>query len=306
MTAASLARQVLLTIAYTDQFEYPLTLDEIELRFITTTDKVITKKMIESVIKTLINQGKLEKLDNYYFLVGKKEFVALRKQRAQWSAQKQTSVQQLVAYARFIPWVRGIAVTGSLAMNNANEDSDIDFLFVTQKNRLWLSRVLVTTLTWLLGKRRAWNIEKPNSWCCNLWLEEGSLAMPEDKHSLYTAYEICQAKWVLDKGGVRLFFYRSNSWVATDIVNYLMTMIRDAQGTENTSEPFTAAPVLRWVGRQLLTVLNFVAYSAQKLYMLPHMTRETVDLRHAFFHPRDTQQLVYTRWKHALRQSQKL
>jgi hypothetical protein len=305
MTATSLARQILLTIAYTNQFEYPLTPDEIELRLITHTDKVITRKMIEPVLKTLVKSRKLEKIGDYYFLPGNKEHVILREQRAEWSAQKQASVQQMVRLVRLIPWIRGIAVTGSLAMNNANDDSDIDFLFVTQKNRLWLSRVLVTILTWVVGKRRAWDVEKPNSWCCNLWLEEDALKMAEPKHSLYTAYEICQAKWVLDRGGVRLAFCRSNLWVAKYAVSYLMAMIRDAQGTESVNELFTAAPILRWLTRQLLTLLNLLAYGTQKLYMLPHMTRETVDLRQAFFHPRDTQQLVYTRWKHALRQSQK-
>jgi predicted nucleotidyltransferase len=39
-----------------------------------------------------------------------------------------------------------VGIGNSISMNSASEDSDIDLLIVTEKNKMWLVRILVTLI----------------------------------------------------------------------------------------------------------------------------------------------------------------
>ena len=41
------------------------------------------------------------------------------------------------------PFVRSIMVTGSLSKNCCTKDSDLDFMVITKKDRLWISKTLL-------------------------------------------------------------------------------------------------------------------------------------------------------------------
>jgi len=49
----------------------------------------------------------------------------------------------------FIKWIPGLRMVGignSVSMNSASKNSDIDLFIVTDKNRMWLVRILVTLI----------------------------------------------------------------------------------------------------------------------------------------------------------------
>lgn len=54
----------------------------------------------------------------------------------------------------FLPYVRMVAITGSLALNSTNKNSDIDMLIVAKAGHIWTTRVIVSALMHVLGKRR--------------------------------------------------------------------------------------------------------------------------------------------------------
>ncbi|MBI3495642.1 nucleotidyltransferase domain-containing protein [Candidatus Berkelbacteria bacterium] len=56
-----------------------------------------------------------------------------------------------------VPFVRKISLTGSLAEGRAHAGSDIDFFVQTARNRLYLTRFLVTALVHITGERRYGN-----------------------------------------------------------------------------------------------------------------------------------------------------
>ncbi len=82
-----------------------------------------------------------------------------------------------------LPFVRMVAVTGSLAMSNTDEGKDIDYMIVTEPGRLWLCRALSILIA------RFAKLEKV-SLCPNYLVTTNALEFKE--RSLYVAHELAQ------------------------------------------------------------------------------------------------------------------
>lgn len=281
-------RQIILTLAYCQQFEYPLSVRELWLRLLQPQKGVglISAKAFSEAVAKLVRGGLVSSQGAYLFLSGAKNLVETREKRSKTSQKKRQELSPLLWLCRWLPWVAGVAITGSLAMNNADEKADADVMIVTENNRLWLVRPMLVLFSFLFGKRRSWNKEEENSWCLNLWLERESLAISQKQRSVYTAYEVLQADWVISKDHVAAEFYQVNAW----ITQYLWTA--PVLSVPN-SWSWVPVPILT----ELLSELNKLSYLLQRWYMSAHMTKERVTLHLAFFHPRDTRNLIVTSWR---------
>lgn len=296
-----LDRELLLTVCYSAQFSYPLTISELVLRRLslrrprtslhrgptkTSTTQVTqdTPGQIFTSILSLIDAGLLVYQRGYLCLPGREEDIVVRVRRTQSTEQKFLEIQPLLRFLRKVPGIAGVAVTGSAAVGNAEADDDVDFMIVTNNERLWLLRPLIVFFALLYGKRRTWQREEKNSWCFNLWLERRSLQQPVSARSLYVAHEVCQAQWLLDNGGCKDEFLASNAWVARYLPSYYSWRKVAAVPYQDMRHQSPYRPILS----ELATAANWVLYFLQRIYMRPHMTRERVAPGFAFFHPRDT------------------
>jgi len=92
-------------------------------------------------------------------------------------------------YFRYIPWVLGIAICNSVAMNSAHKNSDIDLFIITKKNRLWTTRISMTLLIILLWQRKT---SHNHAWkfCLSFFVSEDSLDFSDIaiKNDIYLAY----------------------------------------------------------------------------------------------------------------------
>jgi hypothetical protein len=73
-------------------------------------------------------------------LRGREAIAETRKHRAQIAKRlwpKATRYGQIIAR---LPFVRMVAITGSLAMNNTDEGKDVDYMIITSPGRLWICR----------------------------------------------------------------------------------------------------------------------------------------------------------------------
>jgi hypothetical protein len=176
-----------------------------------------------------------------------------------------------------------VAVTGSLAMENATDKSDIDLMIVTKSGTLWTTRLLSYFLLKLLNfkVRKPFDKNEKDKLCLNVWLDESSLAWM--KRNIYTAHEIAQIVPLVNKDKTYEKLLSKNNWILSywpDSVK--IKKIKYAKST-SPSWPF------RFLEKTL--------YGIQRLYMKGKITSEVVSSDRALFHPQDWSKVVLDRLK---------
>ncbi len=200
---------ILDALAYADIFQYPMTPDEIH-RYL-----IGVKASLPEVGAALDNmetqQGIIECRDGLYTLPGRAHLVAIRHRRRQAAARLWPQAIHYGGLISHLPFVRMVAVTGSLAMNNGEPPADVDYLIVTRPGRLWLARAMVILLV-------RWAAARGCVLCPNYFLSETALALPE--RDLFTAHELVQMV-PLSGFAVYAAMRRLNGWMAGYLPNAL-------------------------------------------------------------------------------------
>ena len=216
MSPVELKKAVLSTLAYADIFDYPLKKEEI-WRFLLSD----IRYQILDVSKGLKELPEVSQKNNFYFLKEREHLVLLRKKRERWSRKKLKIAKQVARCLKLIPTIKMVAVTGALAMENSNENDDIDLLIITSKSRLWLTRLLAVLLVELIAKRRhPADKEVKDKICLNMFLDEGHLEVPKKEQDLFSSHEVCQLKVLWDKNGIYQKFLKANLWSKKFLPNW--------------------------------------------------------------------------------------
>ncbi len=210
---------------------------------------------------------------------------------AKWRA-----VAQAVSFFGWLPWIKGVWLTGALAAGVVKENDDLDFLIVTDSHRLWLTRFCLVAIGLLLNRYRSrWLPRRSNRdrWCCNIWLEPSALALPPERQTLYEARELMQAVPVYVRPGERAtLLLEHNRWArrwSANGFNQAWQRARRARSAPAFWPVFAPA----WLER----ILNGVLWRLQCRLMAKHRSREVVQPALAFFHPRDTRSWVQRRYE---------
>jgi hypothetical protein len=176
---AALERAILQTVAYADVFDYPLTADEIHRYLVGVS---ASRGAVRALLSNGNLPGALSRSGRYFSLGGRESAFETRKARA---ASATEYWRRAVRYGRSmsnLPFVRMVAVTGALAMDNM-ADGDIDYLVITEPGRLWLCRALIVGLVRVAAL-------KGTELCPNYFLSERALVLNE--RNLFTAHEVTQ------------------------------------------------------------------------------------------------------------------
>jgi predicted nucleotidyltransferase len=175
----TLPKDILATVAYYDVFDYPLTGFEVwkYLLRADTDGSEADPVALADVLKALEGEGVRRHLENFqglYFLRGRKKLVRRRLSAGKAAVSKLRRVRRLAFWLRFVPYVRMVALTGSLAMKNSGPESDWDMLIVLRPGHIWTGRTLVTGFLHLIGKRRHGSKTRDRA-CLNYWITSDSL-----------------------------------------------------------------------------------------------------------------------------------
>lgn len=206
---------ILRTLAYADVFAYPLTLEELH-RFL------ISQRTGSQSLKKILKTSKGVSLKgNYLFLKNKEKNICLRGKRKKWSRGKWLLARKVASWLRLIPWIKMVAVTGNLAMDNAEQNDDIDLLIITAKKRLWLTRLLTNfSVEIIASRRRPGDKEVKDKICLNMFLDENHLKLPIREQNLFTAHEICQLKPIWARNQLYQKFIQENLWCQKFLPNW--------------------------------------------------------------------------------------
>jgi hypothetical protein len=148
----------------------------------------------------------------------------------------------------WFPYIKGVAVSGSLSKNFAYEGGDIDFFIITAANRLWLARSFFITFYYL-----AKLIGLKDFFCLNYFIDEHALEISEK--NLYTAIEIATLKPQQGKDVFDAFFAK-NKWV----YDYLPNCNMEDMQTGSKQKPYPTR-FIQWllnnsIGNRLDDAIN--------------------------------------------------
>ena len=166
---------ILKNLAYFDVFQHPLKEGEL----------VSGENKKESItqLKTLVNQQKCYYYKSHYSL--QPAIKKLVEEREMKEKRAEHYFKKLPFFTRLIkrfPFVRGVAISGSLAKGVMHADGDIDYFIITSKNRLWICRTLLI----LFKKLVLLNSRK--YFCINYLVDEDNLEIIDK--NIFTAVEV--------------------------------------------------------------------------------------------------------------------
>ena len=175
---------------------------------------------IKSTLRFLLAEKKIILSDSFYFLPGREHLIPFRLKKEKIARDKWRRVLWIVSRLRIIPYIRLVLASGSLAINNTSELSDLDVMIVTKHGRIWLTRLFIYILLSLLGVRRK-NFEKiaPDKFCANHYITDESLEIPY--HSIYNAQTYVNLIPIYARDH-DLFkkFREKNNWVSYFVYNW--------------------------------------------------------------------------------------
>lgn len=172
---------ILRTLLYADIFDYPLTPHEIHYYLIETTAS-------RAAVQARLDHSdwlsaRLTHSNGYLTLRDRPSLAALREARRHSSAALWPPARRWAAVLGALPFVRLVAVTGALAVDNAPAGDDIDYLIVTAPGRVWLARALAVLVVRLA---RLWQV----GLCPNYVLADTALA--QKRRDLFVAHDLAQ------------------------------------------------------------------------------------------------------------------
>ena len=220
-----LSQKILTTLTYYDIMDYPMTAFEIWKYLIGSNNESLSENQekieikILDVIKELENEElkkKTEEYRGYYFLKGRRELVEKRIEKNKVAERKFNKTRKAVWFMKFVPFVRMIAVTGTLAMKNTERSSDLDLLIVLKHGHIFTGRTLVTLMTHLLGVRR-YGDKIANRVCLNFFITDQSL-----KINIKDLFSSSEYFFILPMFGYETFleFQKANDWIGEFRENY--------------------------------------------------------------------------------------
>lgn len=189
-----------------------------------------------------------------------------------------------------IPWYKMIGISGAIASNNATKDDDIDFFVITSANRIWLARFSDWIILNILHVRRnAKSRDLNNKVCINFYLSEDNLEL-KDK-DLYIANEIAR---LIPLYGIKYYvqFVKSNDWINKYLGNFWEDFCSQYSDVSSKKTLFRFF-IFDW--------MNTFLGNIQQRHMEENLTREKVTEKEIRFHPKDSKNVVLSRYKQLLR-----
>lgn len=241
----SLPKKIISTLTYYDIMDFPMTSFEIWKYLIgNQEEKEIAMADVIRELEGEKTKKHTEEYRGFYFLKGRKELVEKRLENNKISEIKFKKIRRAVVFLKFCPFVRMIAVTGTVAMKNADKKSDLDLLIAIEKGHMFCGRILVTLIAQILKKRRHKD-KITDRLCLNYFVTTDSLEI--DLKDIFSSSEY---SFAFPLFGMRYFrkFQERNKWIGNWKANFSPDKIANLKLVKDTN--FSLA--FRGLGEKIL------------------------------------------------------
>ncbi len=171
---------ILRAVLYADMFDHALSAREL-YHLLDAPD--ISQTCFEEGLQRLQEEGALLTCEGRWMLAGREGVVEVWRRRQGHSARKWRAALRYSAWIRCLPFVRMVAVTGTLAVQSAEAGDDIDLFLITVPGRVWLARAMTIAIV-------RWARLFGETLCPNYLIASDALAMAE--RNPYSARELAQ------------------------------------------------------------------------------------------------------------------
>ncbi|MCD2342091.1 B12-binding domain-containing radical SAM protein [Ideonella azotifigens] len=178
MPALDVAQQaVLRALAYRQVFDCPLSADEV-WQFLDAPG--VSLREVKTALQRLQTAGLVAGRDDLFWIAEMEDPIE------RWIAKRDRADAQMPQALQVghglmrLPFVDGVAISGSLSKRSQAEDGDFDFLIITRRRRLWLVYVML--------RLYRDNLPNPHMLCSNYVLASHKLAL--EQRDAFTAMEL--------------------------------------------------------------------------------------------------------------------
>lgn len=286
---------VLATLAYYDVFDYPLRVEEIARLLIKFKDfgpEEINLEVIKIACRQLEEQKIISSRNEYYFLFNREFIVPLRIKKEAISLSRWRRIRLVAWLMSYLPFISAVFASGSLAMSNTSETSDLDILIIVRKNKLWTFRLLLLLLLSVLRLRRTRSDHvAPNKICPNHFISHGALTIPF-RH-LYNAQTYANLVPLLaENKNIVEQFYIENTWIG----QYLHRMPKSQSNIIKTKKNITKKLPAYFLELLLISPIGSMLERFAKEYQIKRIVpARGIHISDAMlaFHPESPHEIVY-------------
>lgn len=205
-------KYILRALLYFDIFKHPLLPDEI-YRF---SPGSVTRN-IHEILFHLNKRGLIHHIHPFYSLRKERSIIEQRLKSNARARKKLRLARVIAACIAQLPFVRSIAISGSLSKGVAGSRSDIDYFIITHPGRVWVVRAMLAVF------KRVFLLNSHRYLCANYYVDTRHLEI-EDKN-IYTAMEVATLIPMYGHASFKRFI-DANDWVHRWLPNALKTGVK--------------------------------------------------------------------------------
>jgi hypothetical protein len=199
---------ILKALLYFKIFNYPVKKNEL-FNFASTGDR----NALQSALSELIREGRVVSEDEFVWIPADQVGTVEKRLKGNKKAEKflRTARRQAVLLSWF-PFIKCICISGSLSKMYMDDHSDIDYFIIAQKERLWLTKLLMSVIVKTL---EIFGLKK--YFCPNYIITENNLTVTD--RNIFTAMEIVTLIPLYNNKMFRQFL-EANAWTKEYFPHY--------------------------------------------------------------------------------------
>ncbi len=223
---SQLEKEIYFTLFVFSLFRRPLTAFELWQFLLKLPNKQSEKIEISEILQALENsvflKNKIIFNNGFWTIKGRNELLLKRQETNLLIDLKQKKLKRYLQLLKYIPFLRGAFVFGSMAIGNARKESDFDLVLIAKNGRIWTLRAFTIFIFGVFFIRKRGSENNPrrtkNKICLSYFLTLNDMAYKNFDY--YRAINYIFFVPVFGNRELFINFARENNWLKNYFVNF--------------------------------------------------------------------------------------